>query len=109
MTSVRITKLEVDNKRLRDENDELRRRFELNPKGGGGCDEDLQRRDREREREEAELLKRKLVGMADENSRLRQEVEKLNEKLHAVAAHLQRVRDLVNVDVLQLQQQGNTL
>jgi hypothetical protein len=39
--------------------------------------------------------------MADENSRLRQEVEKLNEKMRAVAAHLQRVRDLANVDILQ--------
>lgn len=96
---VRITKLEVDNKKLRDENEELRRRFE------NRADDERQRREREREEEtelhEQLLLKRKLVSMADENSRLRQEVEKLNEKMRAVAAHLQRVRDLASVDVLQ--------
>jgi predicted RNase H-like nuclease (RuvC/YqgF family) len=97
--AVRITKLEVDNKKLRDENEELRRRFE------NQADDERRLREREREEEtelhEQLLLKRKLVSMADENSRLRQEVEKLNEKMRAVAAHLQRVRDLANVDILQ--------
>lgn len=96
---LRITKLEVDNKKLRDENEELRRRFE------NQADDERRLREREREEEtelhEQLLLKRKLVSMADENSRLRQEVEKLNEKMRAVAAHLQRVRDLANVDILQ--------
>ncbi|ELR19591.1 uncharacterized protein ACA1_197610 [Acanthamoeba castellanii str. Neff] len=68
---LRITKLEVDNKKLRDENEELRRRFE------NQADDERRLREREREEEtelhEQLLLKRKLVSMADENSRLRQE------------------------------------
>lgn len=80
----------MENKRLREENEELKRRFESIA--------DERQRNQERSSRQSEL-RQQLSNLTDDNSRLRQEVERLNNHLRAYATQIQRIRDLASTDV----------